>query len=123
MLNYQKQINEHYVTALVGTEYYDSFNHGLSASGSGAATEDFRDLALTSSDKDKRFIDSWHEQQRILSFFGRVNYDYMGKYLLSLVVRQDGYSKLIDNRWGTFPGISAGWIYAAPSSASGRQVP
>lgn len=115
VLNYQKQIDEHYVTAMVGTEYYDTFSHGLSASGSGAATDDFRDLALTSADKDKRSIDSYHNQQRILSFFGRANYDYMGKYLLSLVVRQDGYSRLIDNRWGTFPGVSAGWIFSKES--------
>ncbi len=115
VLNYQKQINDHYITAMIGTEYYDTFSHGLAASGSGAATDDFRDLALTSSDKDKRSIDSYHNQQRILSFFGRANYDYQGKYLLSLVMRHDGYSRLINNRWGTFPGISAGWVFSKES--------
>lgn len=115
VLNYQKQIKDHFVTALVGTEYYDTYNYGVYAAGSGAATDDFRDLALTSADKDKRSIDSWHAQQRILSFFGRVNYDYMSKYLLSLVVRRDGYSRLIDNRWGTFPGASAGWVFTKES--------
>ncbi len=115
VLNYEKQIKDHYLAVMLGSEYYDTFNYGVSASGSGAATDDFRDLALTSSDKDKRFIDSWHTQQRILSFFGRANYDYMGKYMLSLVVRRDGYSRLIDNRWGTFPGVSAGWMFGKES--------
>jgi hypothetical protein len=46
-----------------------------------------------------------------MSFFGRVNYDYQSKYLVSLVLRSDGYSKLpSNNRWGVFPGISAGWV-------------
>lgn len=40
------------------------------------------------------------------SYFGRVNYDYQGKYLFSGVFRYDGYSSLLgDNRWGFFPGI------------------
>ena len=41
-----------------------------------------------------------------------MNYDYKDKYLLSGVFRQDGYSSLLgDNRWGFFPGLSAGWIF------------
>ncbi len=111
VLNYEKQIKDHYLAVMLGSEYYDTYNYGVSALGSGAATDDFRDLALTSTDKNMRSIDSWHTQQRILSFFGRANYDYMGKYMLSLVMRRDGYSRLIDNRWGTFPGVSAGWMF------------
>jgi TonB-linked SusC/RagA family outer membrane protein len=115
ILNYEKQFGQHYVSAMAGSEFYDTYSYGLSASGSGAATDDFRDLGLTSSDKDKRGIDSYHTKQRILSFFGRANYDYQGKYLLSLVMRRDGYSRLIDNRWGTFPGVSAGWMFSKES--------
>lgn len=118
VLNYQKQFDQHYINVMLGTEFYDALNNGFSASGSGAATDDFRDLALTSSDKDKRSMDSWHSQQRILSFFGRANYDFQGKYLLSLVARKDGYSRLIDNRWGIFPGVSAGWLFSKESFMS-----
>jgi TonB-linked SusC/RagA family outer membrane protein len=47
----------------------------------------------------------------LLSMFGRVNYDYQGKYLLSASIRRDGSSRFgADNRWGTFPAISAGWV-------------
>ena len=43
-------------------------------------------------------------------FFGRVNYDYNGKYLLELNGRYDGSSRFAkDSRWGWFPSISAGW--------------
>lgn len=44
------------------------------------------------------------------SFFGRFNYDYKQRYLVELNMRRDGSSRFAkDNRWGTFPSISAGW--------------
>lgn len=112
VINYNTKFAEnHTVGALVGSEFYDTYNKGLSASGSGAPTDDFMDLALTSTLEGRRSIDSWHVRQRILSFFGRVNYDYKDKYLLSFTFRQDGYSILLgNNRWGFFPGVSGGWI-------------
>ncbi|NGY36889.1 TonB-dependent receptor [Flavobacterium sp. XN-5] len=109
-LNYNTTfLSKHNVSAMVGTEYYDIYQNGLSASGSGAPSDDFMDLQYTSSDKDKRNIDTYHQRQRILSFFSRVNYDYDDKYLMTLTVRRDGYSRLLDNRWGNFPGVSVGW--------------
>ena len=45
-----------------------------------------------------------------LSYFGRVNYDYKGKYIVSVSMRADGSSRFAeDNKWGFFPGVSAGW--------------
>lgn len=102
-------LGKHHIDAMVGTEYYDTYSNGLSASGSGAPSDDFMDLQYTSSDKDKRIIDSYHTRQRILSFFSRVTYDYYEKYLVTFTVRRDGYSKLLNNRWGNFPGVSVGW--------------
>ena len=103
---------------MLGSEYYDTYSYGIYAAGSGAPTDDFRDLELTSSDENKRFIDSYHTKQRILSFFGRANYNWQEKYLLSMVLRHDGYSRLVNNRWGTFPGISAGWVFSKESFMS-----
>ncbi len=45
------------------------------------------------------------------SFFGRLNYDYMGKYLFEANIRRDGSSRFGENnRFGNFPSFSAGWI-------------
>ena len=111
-LQYQKTIAEdHNLDIMLGAEYYDRAYKYVYAYGSGAPTDDFQDLGLTSTDEGKRSIDSSHSQYRILSYFGRVNYDYMGKYLLSATFREDGYSALLDNRWGFFPGVSAGWVF------------
>lgn len=47
---------------------------------------------------------------RMISFYGRVNYSYKSKYLLQATVRRDGSSAFgINNRWGTFPSVSAAW--------------
>lgn len=117
VLNYDYQITkDHYLSAMLGFEYYDSYYKAFSVSGSGAPTDDFADLGLTDPGEGKRNIDSSHSRQRIMSFFGRINYDYQSKYLLSLVMRRDGYSKLAkDNRWGIFPGVSAGWVFGKES--------
>ncbi len=54
----------------------------------------------------------------LLSMFGRVNYDYKGKYLLSASLRRDGSSRFgADNRWGVFPAVSAGWIISKENFA------
>jgi TonB-linked SusC/RagA family outer membrane protein len=102
-------LDKHHVDVMVGTEFYDIYSNGLSASGSGASSDDFMDLNYTSADKDKRAIDTYHITQRILSFFSRVTYDYDEKYLATFTLRRDGYSKLLNNRWGNFPGVSVGW--------------
>lgn len=114
VLNFHKlYANAHNVNVMLGSEYYDNYSRGFSASGQGAPTDDFRALGLTSEEEGKRKIGSYHNRLRILSGFGRANYDYHGKYLLSLVARYDGYSSLLgENRWGFFPGVSAGWVFS-----------
>ena len=46
----------------------------------------------------------------MVSYFGRINYDYASKYIVSLNYRRDGYSALSEkNRWGNFGGVSSAW--------------
>ncbi|MCU4164886.1 SusC/RagA family TonB-linked outer membrane protein [Carboxylicivirga caseinilyticus] len=52
----------------------------------------------------------------LASYFGRVNYDFKEKYLLTLVMRADGSSNFAQgNRWGYFPSISGGWVMTEES--------
>ncbi len=47
----------------------------------------------------------------LVSFLSRLTYNYKGKYLLTGSIRSDGSSRFgSENRWGTFPSVSAGWI-------------
>jgi len=55
----------------------------------------------------------------LASFFGRLNYDYKGKYYFSGTIRRDGSSRFInDNKWGTFYSLSGGWILKQESFLS-----
>jgi TonB-linked SusC/RagA family outer membrane protein len=50
-------------------------------------------------------------QSTLLSYLGRLNYDYKGRYLISFAFRRDGSSKFgPNNRYGNFPSVSAGWV-------------
>ena len=45
-----------------------------------------------------------------MGYFGRINYNYQGRYYLSASIRHEGSSKFgADHKWGTFPAVSIGW--------------
>lgn len=55
-------------------------------------------------------MDYWGNRLQLLSFFGRVNYDYDDTYLLTFTLRNDGTSRFHkDSRWGLFPALALGW--------------
>lgn len=66
---------------------------------------------MMSSATGSRSIDNFYDpDDRLFSFFGRVNYDYKGKYMLSATMRADGSSKFTEgNQWGYFPSVAASW--------------
>ena len=48
---------------------------------------------------------------KVISFFGRLNYNYAQKYLATVIIRSDGSTRFgTDNKWGTFPSVSLGWV-------------
>ena len=131
ILNFNKTFaNYHNTSAMLGTEYVDDWYYGFEAGGRNAPTDEFQDLALTRTADDngdlvnERTMDSWHNGNRVLSYFGKFDYDYDSKYLFSAVFRYDGYSRLAkENRWGFFPGVSAGWVFSKePFMAPARDV-
>ncbi|MDE6650969.1 MAG: SusC/RagA family TonB-linked outer membrane protein [Paramuribaculum sp.] len=107
--NFSRTFNEkHNVNAMLGTEFYKRKYLAFDAEGNGAALEGYPDLVLTS--QASREIDSQHLNEALMSYFGRVEYNYDQRYLIAATFREDGYSRLINNRWGFFPGVSAGWV-------------
>lgn len=107
-------VDKHTVNVMVGSELYKRRYRDFSARGYGAPTGDFADLGLTQNDAEvqSRSINSTHNKEALLSYFGRVEYDYKNKYLLAATFRRDGYSRLVNNKWGNFPGVSAGWVFS-----------
>ncbi|WP_159476200.1 SusC/RagA family TonB-linked outer membrane protein [Chryseobacterium sp. 18068] len=62
------------------------------------------------------------DQQRIESFFGRLNYDYKGKYLINGSIRRDASSQVSVDRSRVFPAVSAGWVVSKEDFMSGQNV-
>jgi len=55
-------------------------------------------------------VQSERNQSRLISFYGRINYSYREKYMLTATIRDDGSSKFgANHKWGTFPSVSAAW--------------
>jgi TonB-linked SusC/RagA family outer membrane protein len=107
VLSYTKDFNAHHVDFKGGYSYFGTMSSGLNASGKGAATDLIPTLnaaALPVS------VSGTETHQLIFGYFGRINYDYNEKYLLSVNARYDGASNLgLTNKWGFFPGVSVGW--------------
>jgi TonB-linked SusC/RagA family outer membrane protein len=109
-LNYLKTFNEdHNFNVLLGTEAIDNRTQTLSGGRSTFAFTDLDYMVLNAGQKDVTNGGTFDEN-RLFSYFARLNYDYKGKYLLEGVVRRDASSRFIGKyRWGTFPAFSAGW--------------
>ncbi|RRB07471.1 SusC/RagA family TonB-linked outer membrane protein [Larkinella rosea] len=107
ILSYNKSINQHGLDFMLGTSYFDRKISMLSATGQGASTDIIPTLNASAT---AVAVSSSITRQRIISFFGRANYNFAQKYLLSLNARYDGASNLgLNNKWGLFPGASVGW--------------
>src|SRR5260221_5877389 len=90
-------------------EALDNSSQFVTGSRSTFAFTDLDCMVLSAWQKDVT-NDGTFDQSRLFSYFGRLNYDYKGKYLLEGVVRRDASSRFIGKyRWGTFPAFSAGW--------------
>jgi TonB-linked SusC/RagA family outer membrane protein len=64
----------------------------------------------------------FNPDDKLISFFARANYDYLGRYLLTATYRADGSSKFLgSNRWGYFPSASAAWKISEENFMSGTK--
>lgn len=99
----------HNFNTLVGTETIDFESEGFSGTASGFASQD-RDYAYLSQGSSGVAVTGFGNEWVLKSYFGKVDYDYAGKYLASVTVRRDGSSRFGENnQWGDFPSASVGW--------------
>ena len=107
-LNYNLNLGSHNFEAIAGTELNKNKRKYSSVTGIKFPSDDFQT------------IDSAGEisagsgnvsEFAFFSYFGRLNYDFDGKYLLKASIRRDGSSRFGSaNRYGVFPAFSAGWV-------------
>ena len=112
-LTYKKSFGKHRVTALVGTQIqkWNIENSRLQAVAfSSDIVETFNNVAELNLNN----TNTIREGHALASFYGRLSYNYAGKYLLAGTVRRDGSSRFgADRRFGNFPSVSAGWRISA----------
>lgn len=96
-LTYDNDFEDHSVVAVTGYSYQSFENDNYSFDSE--AQEDGNDF---------EFIDKWRSV--LISYFGRLDYNYNDKYLLTATLRADASSKLNpDDRWGYFPSAALAW--------------
>ena len=115
LTNYSTQIAEkHNIKAMAGYSYQYSQYSGFNASNKDFPNDGLGPDNLGSGELAKEegevLMGSYKNDAKLISFFGRISYDYEGKYLFTASLRHEGSSKFGKNhKWGDFPAVSAGW--------------
>ena len=121
-LSFDKTLNEkHNLGALLGMSFQDWKYERTGLDGMFFPSDNIRTLnaAGTISNQDVNIT----TEHSLLSYFGRLSYDYMGKYLLELNLRADGSSRFgEDKRFGYFPSASIGWRFSDEKFLQGQNV-
>ena len=106
---YKINKKKHSADFLLGTEQIKYKSEWYSASRQGYVSEDLN-FAYLSSGAKNQLNAGGGSISTLLSYFGKANYSYNDRYLLSLTLRRDGSSRFgKNNRYGNFPAVSAGW--------------
>lgn len=109
LLNYNKQVDRHSFSGLLGHEYYNYKYESLSASGYNFGIEGIDELAITLNKNNNP--NSYSSVYNNEGYFFRGMYDYNQKYFGSLSFRRDATSRFLkENRWGNFWSAGGAWI-------------
>ncbi|WP_420186721.1 SusC/RagA family TonB-linked outer membrane protein [Bacteroides pyogenes] len=103
-LNYAKEFGKHNLDVMAGYSWQHFYN---STSRSYPYSEA---MAKKKNASEYKEPDSYETENYLVSFFGRLNYSLMNRYLLTFTLRNDGSSRFNkDNRWGLFPSVALAW--------------
>lgn len=110
---YNKEFKNHSLTALVGYSFQQFNSKGVSAGNQDFLVDAFKYNNLGAGAYAKPSVGSWASKNALGSYFARVNYAFMKRYLLTATVRADGAANFNeDHRWGYFPSASLGWRFS-----------
>jgi TonB-linked SusC/RagA family outer membrane protein len=105
-LTFDRHFGKHYVNAVAVAEQSKTYNTALNGAGY-QATNDLAQLTGVTSQS----VNGSLNKTALISYAGRLNYEYADKYMVSASIRRDGSSVFAPgNKWGYFPGASIGWV-------------
>ncbi len=106
-LNYKKDFGSHGLSVDLISEFYDYKYNYLRAQGTGFLP----DVKVLSGSTNPESVSGYLNQEKLVSYMGRVDYNYMRKYFVDFSIRTDGSTRFSkNNRWGTFYSLGANWI-------------
>jgi TonB-linked SusC/RagA family outer membrane protein len=109
-LSYNREFGKHSIGALAGAEVQQSKYADFAVTGYDVP-EDAALMYLSSSQSIDFTVNSYQNETALQSYFGRVNYGFDDKYLITGTVRYDGSSRFLgNNRWGVFPSFAGAWV-------------
>ncbi len=126
-LTYNKDFNNHSLTALVGHSYQKFFLQGRSSSINKFPISDIDPIYNPGLGQELTLANNkpsgYALKNELQSFFSRLNYSFKDKYLLTATVRADGSSKFgANNKYGIFPSFAAGWRISEEEFMKGSPV-
>ena len=108
VLTYDGTIGNHHINVIAGQTFEEENTDLLTGWGLDFTEPYFLQLQNGSD----TYSESFEYKHAILSYIGRINYNYDDRYLFSATVRRDASSRLTRSiRWGTFPSVSVGWRF------------
>ena len=121
--NYSKKLGKHNIGATAGMSYSHNTKLYTYVGISSSAKDDplYADISYPSGSA-SRTTEGKELYNAKLSYFGRVNYSFADKYLLEATMRADAADSSVlpvENRWGYFPSVSAGWVISGEDFFSG----
>lgn len=114
LINYNNKWGKHSLGAMAGYSFQEFNGYGFYMSNSDFAVDgvSWNDMSSGSFlTEGSASMDSWKDPRtRLIAFFGRANYSYDDRFMVTATARYEGSSKFADgNKWGLFPAVSAGW--------------
>lgn len=107
---YDKSFGDHNFKFLGGYNKETSFQEGFGASRFGFSSNNIRVLNAGDPNPQNRGNFGDATEWALVSYFGRLNYNYDNRYLLEGNIRYDGTSRFLNDKWGVFPSFSLGWV-------------
>lgn len=106
--SYDDTFGDHHISATLGGNYDDYYSTTLMVQQKGSLSDVLSYINMANGEIEK--ASQSNSAYRTLGFFGRVNYDWKGRYLVEVSARADGSSRFpAGHRWAMFPSASAGW--------------
>lgn len=111
-ISYSKRLGEHDFTVLLGNAADQNKGQGISGRVEDIAAQNLEEASLGFiTDSESQTFGGYEYFGRLASYYGRINYNFAGKYLLTALARTDGSYKFgPNNKFGFFPSVSVGWV-------------